>query len=78
MNDTTPFRDIPQAVARADQRLTRLARRRVHRYTIDLELMCETALQGGRHGVLVVWTGMEYRMTIDERVPFGVIWEKRT
>jgi hypothetical protein len=78
VNDTTPFQDAPAHVARTQQRLERLVRRRVERFNTDLETMCEAALADGKHGVLITWSAMEYRMTIDERVPYGQIWEKQT
>ena len=41
------------------------------RFNQDLEVAVEAAIQGGEHGVLVVWTGARYEISIlvPSRVP---------
>lgn len=54
-----------------------LVDRMVARFHADLEAMCETAIQGGEHGVLVTWEGMTYTIEVSPDVPYGVIHERR-
>lgn len=41
-----------------------------------VEEACEAAVQGGEHGVLIEWDGLDYRVSVSPEVPYGVIWER--
>lgn len=49
----------------------------MRRYDEALERVCELALEGGEHGVLVVWEGTTFTISIDPTVPYGQIYERR-
>lgn len=46
------------------------------RFNQDLEVVVEAAIQGGEHGVLVVWTGVRYEISISPEVKYGQIVER--
>ena len=46
------------------------------RFNQDLEVAVEAAIQGGEHGVLVVWTGARYEISISPEVKYGQIVER--
>lgn len=49
---------------------------RINQFHQDLDTICEQAVQGGKHGVLVKWgEGLSYEMSVDPNVPYGHIYE---
>lgn len=69
-----PGASVPDPLSETVESLIRAAHVRFHD---DLEIVCEAALQGGQHGVLVTWEGMTYTIEVSPRVPYGVIHEHR-
>lgn len=48
----------------------------MRRYNEALEQVCELALEGGEHGVLVIWEGSTFTISVNSDVPYGQIHER--
>lgn len=60
------------------EEIQRAAEQVARQFMKDKERMCEAALQGGKHGVLIVMRGDgAWTMSVSPEVPYGMIYERK-
>lgn len=59
-----------------DEQIQVAVQTHMRRYDMVLELVCEAALEEGEHGVLVVWEGASFTISVEPDVPYGEIHER--